>query len=125
MKFSKWVFRIAGVYGLAVLVPQYFLEERIGIDTPPAITHPEFYYGFLGVAVAWQIAFFVIAGDPIRYRPMMLVGVLEKLSFGIACIVLFTQQRLAAQMFAAGMVDLALGALFCLAWMKTGKDART
>ena len=57
MKFSRWVFRIAGIYGLIVLVPQYFMEGRMGADYPPAITHPEYYYGFLGVGVAWQIAF--------------------------------------------------------------------
>ena len=31
---------------------------------------------FLCVAVAWQIAFLVIATDPIRYRPMMPVALL-------------------------------------------------
>ena len=34
MTFAKRVFLIAGVYGLLVLVPQYFMEERIGRDTP-------------------------------------------------------------------------------------------
>jgi hypothetical protein len=51
MKFSKIVFYAAGVCGLLVLVPQYFLEEKNGRDFPPAINHPEYYYGFIGVAV--------------------------------------------------------------------------
>ena len=71
MRFARWVFRLAGIYGLIVLLPQYFLEERIGRDDPPPITHPEHFYAFLGVAVAWQVAFLVIAQDPIRYRPIM------------------------------------------------------
>ena len=50
MKFAKRVFLVAGVYGVIVIVPMYFAEGRIGRDHPPAITHPEFYYGFLGVA---------------------------------------------------------------------------
>ena len=61
MKFAKLVFLIAGIYGLIALLPQYFLEGRIGQNSPPPITHPEFYYGFLGVTVAWQILFLVIS----------------------------------------------------------------
>ena len=37
------------------------MEARVGRDYPPAITHPEYFYGFLGVAAAWQVAFLVIA----------------------------------------------------------------
>ena len=47
MKLASRVFRFAGVYGLLVLAPQYFTEGELGADYPPAITHPEFYYGFL------------------------------------------------------------------------------
>ena len=64
MTFARRVFLIAGIYGLIVLLPQYVLEEKNGRDFPPAITHPEYYYGFIGVGVAWQIAFLVIASDP-------------------------------------------------------------
>jgi hypothetical protein len=59
MKMARWIFGMAGVYGLVLLVPLYFLEDRIGQDAPPAITHPEFFYGFVGLGVAWQIAFYV------------------------------------------------------------------
>jgi hypothetical protein len=51
------------IYWLVVLLPMYFLEGRIGLDSPPPITHPEYYYGFVGVAVAWQAALLVIARD--------------------------------------------------------------
>ena len=40
-RFASRVFRIAAIYGLIVLLPQYFMEGRIGRDTPPPITHPE------------------------------------------------------------------------------------
>jgi len=49
MKFARVVFLVAGIYGLIVLLPQYFLEAKVGLDSPPPITHPEFYYGFIGV----------------------------------------------------------------------------
>lgn len=118
MLFAKWVFRIAGVYGLIALVPQYFMEGRVGQDYPPAITHPEYFYGFIGVAVAWQIGFLMIAQDPVRYRPFMLAGVVEKASFGIAVIVLFIQQRVPAIMLVFGSIDLVLGILFLAAYKK-------
>jgi hypothetical protein len=78
MTFARWLFRIAGILGLLMLLPQYFMEERVGQMTPPAITHPELFYGFIGVALAWQVAFLVIAQDPARYRPFMIPAVLEK-----------------------------------------------
>jgi hypothetical protein len=97
MKFARTVFYIAGVYGLIVLAPQYFLEEKNGRDFPPAITHPEYYYGFIGVALAFQVLF----------------------SFVIAAIVLFAQNRIPLQMFGAAMIDLILGMLFVAAFLKT------
>src|SRR5689334_23841932 len=64
MLFAKRVFLIAGLYGLAVMAPQLFLESKTSADYPPAITHPEFYYGFVLVAIAWQVAFLTISRDP-------------------------------------------------------------
>jgi hypothetical protein len=64
MTFARRLFLIAGSYGLLVLTPQYLLEGRIGRDQPPAITHPEYFYGFVGLGMAWQFAFLVIARDP-------------------------------------------------------------
>jgi hypothetical protein len=79
--FPRRLFRLAGIYGLLVMLPQYFLERRIGVDRPPPITHPEYFYGFIGVAVAWQFVFLIIAADPIRYRALMLPAILEKATF--------------------------------------------
>ena len=76
--FARRVFTVAGIYGLVVLVPFYFLERWLGENRPPAITHAEFYYGFAGVAVAWQVAFLIIGRDPVRYRLLMLPAILAK-----------------------------------------------
>lgn len=119
VRFARIVFNAAGVYGLLVLVPQYFMEERIGRDFPPPINHPEHFYGFIGVALAWQLLFFVIARDPVRLRPAMGPAIIEKLSFGIAAIVLFAQGRIAPLLLGAGVIDLALAALFFAAWRAT------
>jgi hypothetical protein len=120
MTFARRVFQVAAIYGLLVLVPQYFLEAKTGRDFPPAITHPEYFYGFIGVAVAWQLAFLVIAREPVRYRPLMPVAVVEKLAFGVPAIVLYTTGRLSAQMLGAGLIDLTLGTLFVIAFVRTG-----
>lgn len=116
---AKWIFRIAGIYGLLVLTPQYFLVNKISTDTPPPLTHVEYFYGFVGVALVWQLAFLIIASNPSRYRPLMLMGVLEKLSFFIPVTVLFLQSRVPVSVFAFGLIDLTLGILFFIAWMQT------
>ena len=114
------VFAVAGIYGIAALLPQFFLEQRVGMQNPPPITHPEFFYGFLGVALAWQVAFLIIARDPLRFRPLMLPSILEKLSFGVATVMLFAQGRLAALMLGAGLLDLVFAGLFAVAYVRTG-----
>ena len=119
MRFAKVVFTVAAVYGLLVLVPQYFLEERYGRDFPPPVNHPEHYYGFVGLALVWQLAFLLVARDPVRFRPMMLVAVLEKLSFGAAVPVLYSMGRVAPLVLAPACIDLLLGALFVAAYLKT------
>lgn len=119
MKFARRAFLIAGIYGLIVLLPLYFLEVKTGIDYPPAITHPEYYYGFIGVGVAWQLVFFIISADPIRYRPIMLAAIVEKASFGLPAIGLFLTGRLHLQMLLAGLIDMSLGVLFIMAYMRT------
>jgi hypothetical protein len=122
MKFAKRVFFIAGVYGLIVLAPQYFLEAKTGRDFPPPITHPEFYYGFVGVGLAFQVLFLIISRDPVRYRAVMIPAVLEKATFGVAAVVLYLQGRLPAVTLGFAAVDLLLGALFVVAYAKTSKE---
>jgi hypothetical protein len=124
MKLARWIFGVAGVYGLVLLVPFYFLEDRIGQDTQPAITHPEFFYGFVGLGVAWQIAFLCIAVDPVRYRLMMIPSMVEKFAFAIAIGVLFLKDRVPVRLVGFGGVDLVLGILFVVAWLRTATPRR-
>jgi hypothetical protein len=122
MKFARYVFLIAGIYGLLVLVPMYFMEQKQSTDFPPPITHPEFYYGFLGVAVAWQVAFLVLATDPKRYRLMIIPAILEKASFAIPVIILYLQNRVSFLMVVVGLPDLFFGVLFVVALLKIWRD---
>jgi len=94
----------------------------IGLKDPPPITHPAFYYGFVSVGLAFQIAFFVIAKDPVRLRPMMIPSVLEKFAYGVTLFVLFLQNRLHLQDLALGGVDVLFGVLFLAAFFKTNNS---
>ncbi len=115
-KFAERVFFIAGMYGIVALLPQYFLEEKLGLDFPPPLNHPENFYGFIGVALAWQFAFLLIARDVQRYRLFMLPSALAKLSFGIAAIVLYAQSRVAVFVVGAALVDTLLAVSFLVAF---------
>jgi hypothetical protein len=122
--FARWVFRIAGVYGLLILTPIYFLEERIGRDQPPPITHPEYFYGFIGVAIAWQVAFLVISRDPVRYRLMMVPAIIEKGSYVIALVALFSAGRIPPLALGYSVGDFIFGVLFIVAFLRTGPIER-
>ena len=89
MKFARVVFWFAGVWVFLILTPLYFLFDTIGRQTPPPLTHPGFYYGFVGLGLSWQLAFLIIGTDPARYRPMMIAAILEKFLYGVALIVLY------------------------------------
>ncbi len=122
MRFAKIVFWAAGIWGVLTLTPLYFIYGMIGRQDPPPITHPGFYYGFAGVALAWQIAFFIIGGNPARFRPFMIVALLEKLGFGIPCVILYLQRRMSAGDMVLGCVDLLFGVLFVMAFAQAGQN---
>ena len=119
MKFAKIVFWIAGIWGVLVITPLFFIFDSIGRQDPPAITHPLFYYGFASVGLAWQFAFFVIAADPVRLRLMMLPSMLEKFGYAAAACALYLQGRLHPADLVFGGVDLLFGLLFAVAFVKT------
>ena len=119
MRFAKVVFLVAGIYGLIVVSPLYFLEGTINRYAPPAITHAENFYGFIGVTLAWQVVFLVLSSDPERYRPMILPSILEKITYGIAAVVLLAQRRMAPSAFAFACVDWILACLFVASYFRT------
>lgn len=118
MKFARLTFLVAGIYGLIALLPLYFMEHRFVQQSPPPFTHPEFYYGFIGVAVSWQIAFLTIACDPRRYRAFIPAACIEKFSFVGACAVLFLQGRIGSYLTLAASLDLVFGILFVLSYLR-------
>jgi len=120
MKFAKVVFWVAGIWGVLVITPLYFIFDLIGTQDPPAITHPGFYYGFVGCALAWQIAFICIGRDPVRLRVMMIPSVVEKVAYCTAVIVLVMQGRTNQRDLVFAATDLTLAVLFVAAFVVTG-----
>ena len=117
-RFSRIVFLVAGIYGLLVLAPGFFGEKMLAERMPPAITHPEFFYGFFGVGIAWQVAFLIISRDPQRFRPVIPAAILEKLAYSVACAVLFTLGRVPLIVALGGAGDFILGAFFTISYFK-------
>ena len=118
MQFARWVFTIGGIWGLILIAPLYFMEGLMTRDRGP-LAYPEHYYGFVGCAFAFQLLYLAIGRDPARLRPIMPIGVLGKLSFGIAVWVLFAQGRTPGIMAALSTGDLILAVLFTIAYLRT------
>jgi len=123
MKFAKIVFRVAAIWGFLIITPLYFLFDLIGKNDPPPITHPGFYYGFVGVALVWQFAFLIIASDPIRFRLLMIAAILEKLVYSVPVIILVSQKRMNPNDLVFAGIDLFLGVLFVFAYLRTPRAA--
>jgi len=114
--FAHRIFSIAGIYGLVALLPQYLMEETMGRNFPPPLNHPKHFYGFIGVAIAWQCAFLLIARDVQLFRLFILPAILEKLTFGAATLVLYAQGRVALLTACVAIIDLVFGAGFVVAF---------
>jgi len=123
--FAQRVFFWAAIYGILTLAPLYFMEERLARDFPPALTHPEQYYGFLGVALAWQFAFLLIAKDAIRYRLFMIPAIAEKLLASGSALLLYVANRVTVLTIVPAVVDLVLALLFVIAFHKCGPAGET
>jgi uncharacterized PurR-regulated membrane protein YhhQ (DUF165 family) len=119
MRFARIVFIGAGVWGMVVLMPFYWLIDVTGRRYGPPTEYPQFFYGFLSVAMAWQIAFLVIGSNPARFRPFMILSMLEKFGYVMTLAVLYGQTRISATDAQAAVPDLLLGILFIVAFAKT------
>jgi hypothetical protein len=107
------------VWGIAVLTPLYFLHDVTGRQYAPPTAYPQFFYGFLSVAMAWQIVFLMIGSSPARFRLLMVPSVIEKLGYVVTVAALHGQARLSAVDAMAAGPDLLLGVLFIAALVKT------
>lgn len=112
---AGWLFRGAAIYGLIILLPLYLLERQVAAPAA-SLAHPEYYYGFVGAAAAWQLVYWTIGGEPLRYRAFMPLGVIAKFGFWIPTFLLWLNGRTPTSTFALVNVDLVLGIAFFFAW---------
>ncbi len=120
-RFARSVFLWAGVVGIAELLPLYVGEALVSRVSPPALTHPTFYYGFVGVALAWQVGFVIMSRDPERYLPLFPALFLEKLLYPISTSVLFAGGLASKLELAGACGDLVWLALFVMVWHRHGR----
>ncbi len=111
LTFPRRMFRWAAIYGVIVLLPMYL--------TPLPWRGAEVLLGFVGLALVFQAAFWIIGGDPVKYRALMPVAVAEKMVFGLPALTLFAQGRTEAPVAAFAAIDVLLGIGFWLAWRRT------
>jgi len=112
-RFPRLVLLIAGLVGIVEVAPLYFYEGTLNRTQPPPLTHPEFYYGFIGIVLAWQVAFLIMSRDPARYRALMPALFLEKLLYPAAVFALYAQGRVgSATTLGTAALDLVWLALF-------------
>ena len=119
MRFAKIVFTGAGIWGIVVLTPLYFLVDITGKPWPAPANYPHFFYGFIGVAMAWQLAFLIIGANPGRFRLMMIPAILEKLGHVITVGLLYARGRINQADAGTALPDLLLGILFIAAFLRT------
>jgi hypothetical protein len=111
IRFASRVYRWAAIYGIAVLLLVYFQP----IPDPWHLT----YLGFIGTALVFQGVFLVIARDPVRFEPIMPVTLFEKTCFGIPAVAFALRGQAPWPQGVFGAIDLALAALFFVAWRRT------
>lgn len=119
MKLARIVFIAAGVWGIAVLTPFYWLFDVTGRHYHAPADYPQFFYGFLSVALAWQIAFLFIGSNPVRFRALMIPSMLEKFGYVATLVVLYGQGHISTMDAMPAIPDLFLGILFTAAFAST------
>jgi hypothetical protein len=124
MRFAKYVFIAAGIWGIFVLTPFYWLVDITGRHYAPPTEYPHFFYGFFAITFAWQFAFLVIGSNPARFRLLIIPSIFEKFSYVVTLIVLYSQARISAADFQAIVPDAILGTLFVAALVTTRESAQ-
>lgn len=123
MRFAKYTFIGAGIWGLAVLLPFYGLVDITGHQYAPPADYRQFFWGFFAVAIVWQLAFVMMGLNPARFRPLMILAVLEKVGFVATVLALFMAGRVSALDVQAALPDAVLAAMFVAALVAIGRAA--
>src|SRR4029079_487528 len=124
MKFARIVFIAGGVWGIAALVPFYWLVDITGRHYAAPTDYPQFFWGFFSVALTWQFAFLLIGSNPVRFRPLMLPAIVEKCGFIVTLGVLFGRGRIPGADAVAAILESVVDLLFIAALVATSRETR-
>src|SRR5215813_6586786 len=103
MKFARMVFAIGAGFGVVATLRLYFVQGTY------------LFYGLIAAVAAWQVVCFMISWDPLRFRPLMIPAVLEKLLWTITLATFYLHGELKTGEFAGGVLPHGLlGLLFVL-----------
>lgn len=123
MKIARWIFLAAGALGLVPLAPILYELARGGQDMlPTGESMGLFMYIFFALYVFWQVFYFFLAANPVRFRPLMI------LAFFVCAVT--PLNTLWAYFYGMtvwqGMIiaSLAFALLFLLAFWLTGRESR-
>ena len=121
MRFAKWVFTLAGIYGLITIPLTYFAEPAL-VGRYGALSQPIWFYGFLGLVLVFQLVYLQTGRDPVRYRPFMLLSLAAKLSFVVTAAALFLAGRTVLEQALVTAPDLIWSLLFAVAYARAPKS---
>jgi hypothetical protein len=110
VRLARTIYRGAAIYGAIVLLPAYLIP----LPDPYKLTQ----IGFVGLALAFQGLFWIIGGDPLRYRRLVPLTVFEKLCFGVPAVAYRARGQTDAITGAFGAIDLLIGGLFVIVWIR-------
>ena len=117
MRFAKWVFTAAAIYGLVTIPLTYFAEAALA-RRYAALGQPLWFYGFLGVVLVFQLVYLQTGRDPVRYRPFMLLSLLAKLSFVVTAAGMWLLGRTVTEQALVTAPDLVWTVLFAVAYVR-------
>jgi hypothetical protein len=103
-RFARTIYRGAAIYGAIVLLPAYLIP----LPDPYKLTQ----IGFVGLALVFQGLFWIIGGDPLRYRALVPLTVFEKLCFGVPAVAYWARGQTDGMTATFGGIDLLLASLF-------------
>ena len=126
MRLAKIIFIGAGIWGIAVLTPLYWLVDISGRHYPSPNDYPQFFYGFIAVAIAWQIAFLMIGSNPARFRIFMIPAMIEKFAYVSTLLIMYGRSLIPTIDVQPAIPDGLIGLLFIVAfWATRTSEART
>lgn len=109
--FPSRMFRGAALYGVIVLLPLYF--------QPVLSQGQHMVFGFIGLALVFQWLFWIIGGDPVKYRGLMWPAIAEKLLFGVPALILWQAGKVQPLVATFALIDLLIAVGFYAAWKRT------